>query len=184
VSAKQLKAELSERQTRVAAARSRAAALHLERLESTIRDRDASLLGRSAMAAHAVEAWGPAALERSVLAWLAESRTAASHLGSIVELRFHYELRELQIDCELPSRAVVPDAASFRYVKTRDVIEPIARPRSEVRSVYADLIARVALRTIRETLDCTPAFLVTDVVFNGYVSAVNAATGKDIRPAS
>jgi restriction system protein len=40
----------------------------------------------------------------------------------------------------------------------------------------------VALRTLAEAFDAVPAALVNGIVFNGYVSAKDRATGKPIRP--
>ena len=40
----------------------------------------------------------------------------------------------------------------------------------------------MALRTLAEAFDAVPAALVGSIVFNGYVSAKDRATGKPVRP--
>jgi hypothetical protein len=67
-------------------------------------------------------------------------------------------------------------------VKTRDQIQPEPRKTAEVGRLYEKLIARVALRTLAEAFDAGPATLVAGIVFNGYVSAKDRATGQPVRP--
>ena len=92
------------------------------------------------------------------------------------------EARELLIEYELPRQDVVPAVAAYRYMKTKDVIQPEPRKDAEIKKLYGRLIARVALRTLAEAFAVAPATLVSGIVFNGYVSAKDRATGKPIRP--
>jgi len=66
--------------------------------------------------------------------------------------------------------------------KTHKELRPTARKDADRKQLYGRLIARVALRVIRETLDATPPGLVDTVTLNGHVSAVHRATGNPIRP--
>ena len=61
------------------------------------------------------------------------------------------------------------------------MIQTEARKPAEIKKLYADLLARVTLRTVAEAFDITPLTLVDGIVFNGYVSAMDRATGKPIR---
>jgi len=67
-------------------------------------------------------------------------------------------------------------------VKARDLIQPEPRKQAEINRLYEKLIARVALRTLAEAFDVAPPTLVGGIVFNGYVSAKDRATGKPVRP--
>jgi len=90
--------------------------------------------------------------------------------------------KELVVEYELPSPDAIPAVAEYRYVKTRDAIDEKPRKATEVKALYQDLVASVALRTVHELFEADePAHLQT-VVFNGVVQAVDPATGKDIRP--
>jgi restriction system protein len=94
---------------------------------------------------------------------------------------YRSEARELLVEYELPRQTVIPAETAFRYVKARDVIQTEARKPAEIKKLYADLLARVTLRTVAEAFDITPPTLVDGIVFNGYVSAMDRATGKPIR---
>ena len=86
------------------------------------------------------------------------------------------------MEYELPRQDVVPAVTGYRYVKTRDQIVPEPRKEAERGRLYEKLIARVALRTLAEAFDIAPVTLVDGIVFNGYVSAKDRATGQPVRP--
>jgi restriction system protein len=92
------------------------------------------------------------------------------------------ESRELWVEYELPRQDVIPAVTGYRYIKTKDVIQPDPRKEPEINKLYEKLIARVALRTLAEAFDAAPPALVAGIVFNGYVSAKDRATGKPVRP--
>jgi restriction system protein len=89
---------------------------------------------------------------------------------------------ELLVEYELPRQDAIPAMTGYRYVKTRDLIQPEPRKPAEIGKLYEKLIARVALRTLAEAFDATPVTLVRGIVFNGYVSAKDRATGQPVRP--
>jgi restriction system protein len=88
----------------------------------------------------------------------------------------------LAVEWYLPPVEVIPEQKVFRHVKTRKVIEPTARPLAEIRKVYQTVIAQIALRTLREVFDSTSEELISTVVFNGRVHAIDPLTGQKIRP--
>jgi len=90
--------------------------------------------------------------------------------------------KELVIDYELPTLQVIPNVVEYRYVKSKDAIEEKARKVSEIKDLYQEIVAGVALRTIYEVLNADEADVVAVVVFNGFVNTVDPATGKDIKP--
>jgi restriction system protein len=67
-------------------------------------------------------------------------------------------------------------------VKSRDAIDPLPRPATEIKQRYARLIASVALRVLHEIFSATPGDVIEAVVFNGRVSTIDRATGKPSRP--
>jgi restriction system protein len=98
------------------------------------------------------------------------------------QVAYRPENRDVVVEFELPPQQVVPDVRGYRYVKTRDEIEPLPRPQNEIRQRYKRLIACVALRTLHEIFTATPPEVVEAVVFNGRLSTIDRATGKPIRP--
>lgn len=90
--------------------------------------------------------------------------------------------QELIVKYELPDKDIVPPTSEYRYVKTRDVIDEKPRRPADVKDVYADVVAAVALRTIQELFEADQGNHVQVLTFNGVVEAVNPATGQSVRP--
>jgi len=90
--------------------------------------------------------------------------------------------KELVVDFELPTADVVPTVADYRYVKTKDLIEEKPRKSPEIKEIYRDIVAAIALRTINELLRADQGSHIDVVVFNGFVNAVDPATGQNIKP--
>ena len=88
----------------------------------------------------------------------------------------------LAIEWQLPNTDIVPAHRAFRYVKTRDAIEATARPVAEIRQAYQRMVAQLALRSLRAVFGADPAGLVSTIVFNGIVHAVEPSTGQSITP--
>ncbi|MEV4525780.1 restriction endonuclease [Streptosporangium sp. NPDC049304] len=98
------------------------------------------------------------------------------------QVAYRPENRDVVVEFELAPRNVVPDVRGYKYIKTRDAIAPIPRPQTEIKQRYAQLIARTALRTLHEIFSATPPAVIEAVVFNGRLSTVDLATGKQVRP--
>lgn len=88
----------------------------------------------------------------------------------------------LVIEYELPTVDVVPKSVEYRYVRTRDAIDEKARKPTEIRAVYQDLIASIALRTMHEVFEADQAGAVETVCFNGFIHWIDPATGRDVQP--
>ena len=88
----------------------------------------------------------------------------------------------LAIDYELPQIGVVPTQKAYKYVKTSDTITATDRPQAQVRSMFADIIRQTALRVVHEVLEAERGGVVRTVVFNGHVTDVDPATGRQVRP--
>ena len=97
-------------------------------------------------------------------------------------VNYHPERREVTVEFEFPPSRIVPPVRAFRYVKTRDVIEPLARPDSEIRQSYQKLLSAITLRTLHEVFSATPSGVVETATFHGRVAAVDPATGQPARP--
>ncbi len=90
--------------------------------------------------------------------------------------------KQLVVEYELPTPAIVPAMVEFRYVKAKDLIEGKPRKAGEIKEVYQDVIAAVALRTIHEVFEADQANCIETCCFNGYVHTVDPATGVDVQP--
>jgi restriction system protein len=98
------------------------------------------------------------------------------------KVAYRPENRDVVVELELPPQAIVPVVRKYNYVKARDAIDPVSRPDKDVKERYTHLIGCVALRTLHEVFAATPDEVVEAVVFNGRVSTIDRATGRDIRP--
>ena len=96
-------------------------------------------------------------------------------------MAYRPENRDLVVEFELPPQEVIPKGRSYRYVKSRDAIEPLPRPKDEIKQRYAQLIACIALRTLNEIFCATSADVVTAITFNGRVSTIDRTTGRPDR---
>ena len=168
---------------RVAEAQVRTEAVHgkMAAYERLLLDRNRNLVGHSQQAEDAFKAHGPEAFVEAIQRGLATSVYPDGLVGSCAA-QYLPESAELWVEYELPRQDVLPAVTGYRYVKTRDQTVPEPRKETERGRLYEKLIARVALRTLAEAFDVTPATLVSGIVFNGYVSAKDRATGQPVRP--
>ena len=88
----------------------------------------------------------------------------------------------LAVEWFLPTFDIIPVHKAFRHVKTRKTVEPSARPPVDTQRLYTEVIAQIAVRTVREVFTVTPIDMVSTVVFNGHVDTVDPATGRKIQP--
>jgi len=100
------------------------------------------------------------------------------------EFRVAYvpESKQLVIDYELPTPEVIPKVVEFKHVKTKDVIEEKPRKEAEIKEIYQDVVAAIALRTSHEIFEANQGNQIDVVVFNGFVQTIDVSIGKDIRP--
>jgi restriction system protein len=89
---------------------------------------------------------------------------------------------QLVVEFELPTISVVPTAKAYRYVKSKDEVSVSPRAASHIKTVYADVIAQVALRTVHELFEADRRRFIDSLVLNCYVDTTDPATGKAIRP--
>src|ERR1700761_904365 len=58
---------------------------------------------------------------------------------------YNAESRQLVVEFELPCVDVVPEVKAYRYVKSREVVVESARPAWQIKTLYANTIAQIAL---------------------------------------
>ncbi|WP_222871988.1 restriction endonuclease [Nonomuraea sp. PA05] len=100
----------------------------------------------------------------------------------LFQVAYRPENHDLVVEFELPPQGVVPEVRAYKYIKSRDAIDPVPRPQTEVKQRYAKLLACVALRALHEIFTSTPRELVEAIVFNGRLNTIDQATGKKVRP--
>jgi restriction system protein len=127
------------------------------------------------------QAGDPEAVVRYFTAIL-ESDDPLDGLPSDLKLAFVPDSRQLVVERDLPTMDFVPTVGSHRYVKAHDRIETTARPTKNRQALYGSLISQLALRTLHIVLAADTAKSVDTIVFSGFVSTIDPATGKHTRP--
>ncbi|MED7953775.1 restriction endonuclease [Streptomyces sp. BE303] len=109
---------------------------------------------------YASAAWPEGFPHRLVAAWEASSR-------------------QLVVNWELPGPEVVPAAGRVRYVRTDDREAEVARPATERKALYREVLAQSALRVVTELYRADGDGLLASVVLNGFVQGIDPATGRE-----
>jgi restriction system protein len=97
-------------------------------------------------------------------------------------MAFVPESKQLVVEFELPSLSVVPVVKQYRYVKARDAVENRPRPATQVKALYASVVAQTTIRTLHELFEADRDGKLETIVFNGYVATIDPATGKPVSP--
>ncbi|MFJ8431646.1 restriction endonuclease [Kitasatospora sp. NPDC094019] len=87
--------------------------------------------------------------------------------------------RQLVVNWELPGADVVPATGRVRYVKTDDREAEVARPATERKALYREVLAQSALRVVTELYRADGDGLLASVVLNGFVRGIDPATGRE-----
>lgn len=103
------------------------------------------------------------------------------HFPDKLKIAYLPESKQVVTEINLPTSDIVPEALTYRYVKSKDDIVSTARPLTERKHLYATLIANVTLRTLHILFSSDKAGHVDSVVFNGCVDTIDKATGHEIR---
>ena len=103
-------------------------------------------------------------------------------MPTTVRITYDGDSRQLVIERELPTIDAIPIEAGFRYVKKNDTIVPIVRKQADRKSMYAEVVAALALRTIRIALKADVENVVDVFALNAFVNAIDPQTGVWVRP--
>lgn len=97
------------------------------------------------------------------------------------KLAYVPESKQAVVEHDLPTFDVVPDEKEFKYIKSRDEIKASARPESQRKALYSNVIAEVCLRTVHELFEADRRGHVDTVVYNGMVESIDKRTGNMAR---
>jgi restriction system protein len=86
----------------------------------------------------------------------------------------------LIVDYSLPSIDAIPRVKEVRYMQSRDELVPTLYSATSINKLYDGLIYQITLRTIHELYEADAANTLESVVFNGWVTSIDRATGKQI----
>ncbi|WP_165983899.1 restriction endonuclease [Streptomyces sp. YIM 98790] len=87
--------------------------------------------------------------------------------------------RQLVVDWELPRYGIVPAARSVRYLPGSDQDKETARPVTQRRALYRDVLAQCLLLVLHRLFAADDAYgLLDSVALNGFVDDHDPATGR------
>ncbi|MFC7378033.1 restriction endonuclease [Brevundimonas sp. GCM10030266] len=93
------------------------------------------------------------------------------------------ESRQLIVDLQLPTlKQATPAVERYTFVKSADEIREKSRSEKSRKEQYLGVISQIALRSVNEVFSALEPSAVDLVVFNGFVAAIDPATGKEVRP--
>lgn len=87
----------------------------------------------------------------------------------------------LVVDYELPSLSAVPALKEMTYVASRDAYKEKHITEAQKKKLYDTVLYQISLRTLHELFEADTANSLQLITFNGWVTAVNAGTGKQER---
>ncbi|MEV8591431.1 restriction endonuclease [Streptomyces sp. NPDC052012] len=86
--------------------------------------------------------------------------------------------RQLVLDWELPTYDVVPEAKSVRYLSREDQYREAARPVSQRRALYREVLGQSMLLVLHQLFAADEYGILDSVALNGFVDAHDPATGR------
>ncbi len=92
------------------------------------------------------------------------------------------ESRQLVIEMDLPTYDVVPGVFEYRFVKAKDETVPKARPATQRKALYANVVSQVTLRTVHEIFQADRPSHIESIVLNGHVDTIDPRTGQPTHP--
>ncbi len=99
------------------------------------------------------------------------------------KLRYLPSRKDLLMECEFPvARDIIPAEVSWKYVKTRDAIDPKLITTAETNRIYKSVLAQVTLRTLYEIFTVDAFRHIETIFFNGFVNDDDPTTGRPIQP--
>jgi restriction system protein len=97
------------------------------------------------------------------------------------EIGYSPDSKHLVVDLELPEFSVVPEEIGFKYVKSADRIDPVARPLAKRKACYSNLISQIALKCVDAVFRGDTAGVVACLTLNGMLETIDPATGQEVR---
>ena len=95
------------------------------------------------------------------------------------QLEYNQETGILIVEYQLPSIDLMPKIKEVKYVKSKNELKETYFTEPVVTRLFDEAIYMIALRTIHELFESDAAGALEFIAFNGWVRAVNKATGNE-----
>jgi len=94
------------------------------------------------------------------------------------EIEYNPTNKILILEYELPSIECFPKIKDIKYIAARKELKETSISDSQLNKMFDDAMYRITLRTIHELFEADKANALDAISFNGWVNAINKATGK------
>lgn len=95
------------------------------------------------------------------------------------ELEYNPDTKILIVEYELPSIESFPKVKEVKYIASRKELKEFYIPESQQTKMFDEAMYKITLRTIHELFEADSANAIEAISFNGWVKAINKATGKE-----
>jgi restriction system protein len=96
------------------------------------------------------------------------------------DLDLNSETGILVVNYKLPAPADIPTLCEVKYVQSTDSFVEKHVSENQIARLYDDLVYQIALRSIHELFEADQLRTLKAIVFNGFVTAVDKSTGKEV----
>jgi len=98
------------------------------------------------------------------------------------EMSFDVETGLLAVDFELPPHSAIPKRKQVKYVANRGEFQNSFISDTAIKKLYDDVLYQVCLSTLHELFSSDAIDVIKTIVFNGWVHAIDKATGANTHP--
>lgn len=95
------------------------------------------------------------------------------------ELEYNPDNKILIVEYELPSIESFPKVKEVKYIASRKELKESFIPESQQSKMFDEAMYKITLRTIHELLESDAANAIDAISLNGWIKAINKATGKE-----
>ena len=96
------------------------------------------------------------------------------------ELDYSAESKLLLVEYSFPVIDALPTVVEVNYQPTKDEFKEVFLPDTSLKKLYDHVLYQITLRSLHEIFKADRARAVDSIVFNGWVHALNKATGKKV----
>lgn len=95
-------------------------------------------------------------------------------------LEYLGDSRTLIVEYALPSIECLPQVKEVKYIQARNAFQEVPVSATWLNKTYDEVLYQIALRTLHELFQSDEAQAADSIVFNGWVSSIDKATGQDV----
>ncbi|MFB5677357.1 restriction endonuclease [Paenibacillus terreus] len=95
------------------------------------------------------------------------------------ELEYNPENKILVIEYQLPSINCFPTLKELKYIASKKELKEVHLSESQIQKMFDESMYKITLRTLHELFEADKAEAIDAISFNGWVEAINKATGKE-----